>query len=80
LWDRVSILPFSTILIFDFGIISAVFYFLLLILLEVSVIIFCPKSNDLQPVDSTSVSSALITLAAIVLFMFMLSFFPVREC
>jgi hypothetical protein len=72
-------LSLSTILIFHFGIVPTVF-FLFLILLEVSLIIFCPKSNDLQPVDSTSVSSALITLAVIVLFMFMLSFFPVREC
>jgi len=73
-------LPFSTILIFDFGIISTVFFFLFLILLEVSVIICYPKSNDLQPTDSTSIASARITLAAIVLFVFMLSFFPVREC
>jgi hypothetical protein len=59
-------LPLSAILIFDFGIISTVFFFLSLILLEASVIIFCPKNNDFQQADSTSVSSALITLAAIV--------------
>jgi hypothetical protein len=35
---------------------------------------FCPKGNGLQPTYSTFVSSALITLAAIVLSMFMLSF------
>ena len=57
-----------------------VFFLLFLILLEVSVIIICPTSNGLHPTDSTSVSSAFTTLAAIVLSMFMLSFFPVRVC
>ena len=77
----VSILPLSAILIFDFGIVpTTMVFFLFLILLEVSVIIICPTSNGLQPTDSTSISSAFITLAAIALSMFKLSFFPVRVC
>jgi hypothetical protein len=51
-------------------------YFQFLILLEVSIIIFCPKSNDLKQQIPPPYSSALITLAVIVLSMFMLSFFP----
>ena len=47
LWVGVSILSFPTILIFAFGIVTTVRFFLFLFLLEVSVIIFCPKSNDL---------------------------------